>query len=391
MIKNKQNKNIPDGTRDIIYEEAKLYTEISNRFNEVYEHAGFKQIMTPAIEYYDVFDYAGQAINQEEMYKLTDNNGRLIVLRADNTTPAARVAATKLRNSGLMQKLYYNQNVYRITGDYSGKRNEIFQSGVEIIGCNGIKNDLICIMTAIDTLKSLNIKFKIEIGHVGYFNALMNELQISDNDAELIRSYVNNKNAVSLNVMNKIKDYDKIRRIPFLFGGEDVLAEAEKLAGNNNDALHALNYVRELYMLLTSAGYGDNIMIDMGIVHQIDYYTGVVFGGYIEGAGEPVLTGGRYDNLINNFDYNVPATGFAINVCLVADAMKNNMSCATSNEYIIHFTPDKVLEAVRFHQTNVNSEYSGFDCYDDTVKYAKAKNIKYIVNINETGMEVNEL
>ena len=391
MNKNKQKKNIPDGTRDIIYGEAALYTEIFDKFSEVYENAGFKQIITPAIEYYDVFDYAGQSINQEEMYKLTDNNGRLIVLRADNTTPAARVAATRLRNNGVLQKLYYNQNVYRITGDYSGKRNEIFQSGVELIGCNGIKNDLICIMTAIDTLKTLNVKFKIEIGHVGYFNALMNELQVSDDDAEMIRLYVNNKNAVSLNVMNKIKDYDRIRRIPFLFGGEEVFAESEKLAGNNEEALKVLNYVRELYELLTSAGYGDNIMIDMGIVHQIDYYTGVVFGGYIEGVGEPVLTGGRYDNLINNFDYNIPATGFAINVCLVADAMKNSIGSVKSNEYIIHFTSDNINEAVKFHQAHSNSEYSGFDCYDETVEYAKQNNIKYIVNITESGTEVSEL
>jgi ATP phosphoribosyltransferase, regulatory subunit len=391
MSKSKQNKNIPEGTRDIIYEEAKLYTAIFDKFSEVYDNAGFKQIITPAIEYYDVFDYVGQSINQEEMYKLTDNNGRLIVLRADNTTPAARVAATRLRNSGVPQKLYYNQNVYRITGDYSGKRNEIFQSGVEIIGCNGIKNDLICIMTAIDTLKTLNIKFKIEIGHVGYFNALINELQISADDAEIIRSYVNNKNAVSLNVMNKIKDYDKIRRIPFLFGGVEVFDEAEKLADGNDKALQALNYVRELYELLNSAGYSDNIMIDMGIVHQIDYYTGVVFGGYIEGAGEPVLTGGRYDNLINNFDYDVPATGFAINVCLVADAIKSNVKNVAGNEYIIHFTSDKIYEAVKFHQLHGGCEYSGFDTYDETVNYAKAKNIRYIVNITENGTEVNEL
>lgn len=386
-----KNKNIPDGTRDIIYEEAKLYTDISNKFSNVYENAGFKRIITPAIEYYDVFDYDGQSISQEEMYKLTDNNGRLIVLRADNTTPAARVVATKLRNNDNPQKLYYNQQVYRITGDYSGKRNEILQSGVEIIGCNGIKSDLICIMTAIDTLKSLNIKFKIEIGHVGYFNALMKELNVSDEEAELIRLYVNNKNAVSLNVLKIIKDYDKIRRIPFLFGGEEVFEEAEKLAETNVEALNTLDYVRKLYTSLTSAGYGDNIMIDMGIVHQINYYTGVVFGGYIEGAGAPVLTGGRYDNLINNFDYDIPATGFAINICLVADVMKQNMSAIKPSEYIIHFESDALNEAVKFHQTHENSEYSSFECYEDTIKYAKTNSIKYVANITKTGTEVIKL
>ncbi|MCL2518932.1 MAG: ATP phosphoribosyltransferase regulatory subunit [Oscillospiraceae bacterium] len=365
------NKNIPEGTRDIIFEEADLYTNITEKFNNVFAGAGFKQIMTPAIEYYDVFDYSGQSIEQEQMYKLTDNNGRLAVLRADNTTPAARLVATKLRGAPLPQKLYYNQHVYRINNGYSGKRNEILQCGVEIIGNGGLKTDYICITTAIEVLKMLGINFKIEIGHVGYFNALIKELNLSDSETRLVRKYVDAKKSASLN------NLEKIRRIPLLFGGIEIFDEAYDLAGNNTEAVAALNYVKTLYKLINN----ENIMIDLGIVHQLDYYTGVVFGGYIEGAGEPVLMGGRYDNLIKNFDYDVPATGFAVNVCLVADVMKPIKN--QPSEYIIHFDLDNIVQTETFE----NSELSCFDTYEETLNYAKTNGIKYVVY----GSEVREV
>ena len=388
----KLNKNIPEGTRDLIFDEADLYSDIIDKFKKIFVRSGFKQIITPSIEYYDVFDYHGQSISQEEMYKLTDNNGRLIVLRADNTTPAARVFAAKLKNTKYPQKLYYNQNVYRINNGYSGKRNEIMQSGVEIIGEGGLKNDLISITTAIDVFRSLGIKYKIEIGHVGYFNALIKEYDFDEEDIKLIRSYVNAKNAVSLDVMNKLESCERIRRIPLLFGGAEIFDEVENLAGDNKAALRALEYVKKIFFLLTDAGYGENIMVDMGIVHQIDYYTGVVFGGYLEGIGEPVLKGGRYDNLIRNFDCCIPATGFAVNVCSVADVLKKHKSrLIGTDKYIIHYDVENLAAAEKFKNSHENCEYSCFDDYETTVKYAEDNNIKFVVLITENGAEVKEI
>ena len=75
-----------------------------------------------------------------------------------------------------------------------------------------------------------------------------------------------------------------------------------------------LDYLRTLYQALEAAGYGDHIRFDLGLVHRIDYYTGVVFRGYVEGAGDAVLSGGRYDALVGSFGRQAPATGFAIDV-----------------------------------------------------------------------------
>ena len=79
--------------------------------------------------------------------------------------------------------------------------------------------------------------------------------------------------------------------MPQLFGGVEVLAEVEALTGNVR-VLGAVSYLRRLYKALDEAGYGSRIMIDLGLVHEMDYYTGVMFRGYIGGAGAAILSGG---------------------------------------------------------------------------------------------------
>ncbi|MBR3297278.1 MAG: ATP phosphoribosyltransferase regulatory subunit [Firmicutes bacterium] len=398
MSQGLRNINLPLGTRDIVYDEAALYTDIERRLTGVFSANGFREIRTPAIEYHDVYSYEQQAIPEESMYKLTDNTGRLAVLRPDNTMPAARVIATKLRKEPLPQKLYYNQNIYRINSGYSGRRSEIIQSGVELIGAGGMTGDLICLSCAVEALKALELPFKIEIGHVGYFNALLDELDMTDEEKRQTRAFVDAKNSVSLNLSHRLATFDRIRRIPLLYGGEEVFAEAAELAAGNAGALEALNHVSRLYRMLVDAGYGEFVIVDMGIVHKIDYYTGVVFGGYIEGAGEPVLNGGRYDNLLDHFGCQAPATGFAVNVCLVADAMlKNGRSAPLKNERrcVLHFTPDCFAEAEAYKKALSEKgylcEYSCFDSFEDTLSYTRTRRIGHIARISKDGAELMEV
>lgn len=387
MNMNKYNQNTPEGTRDIIYDEVPLYKGITDRLTRVYETNGFRPIATPAIEYYDVFD-ADKSIRQESMYKLTDMSGRLVVLRADNTMPMARVASTKLKRQTLPQKLYYNQNIYRINNGWSGRRSEILQSGIEIIGAKGLKSDLICAGTAIQSLAALGLDYKIELGHVGYYNAMIKELGLGEDETKKLRTYVDRKN------INKIVRYDKISKIPLLFGESEVFSRASALAEGNDEATEALEYLRTLYDILCSSGYTDRVIIDMGIVHNIDYYTGPVFRGYIDGAGEPVMTGGRYDNLMTHFGESCPATGFAINVCLVVETLikKNGIGNYEGPAYIIHFENNGFANAERFRQTledrGIRYEYSCFDDLKMTAAYAAEKQIPDIAYADKSGVKI---
>ncbi len=383
----KLNKTIPEGTRDLLYSEANLYESIASSFGKIFEGAGFSKICTPTVENYELFTAVNPSLKEESLYKLTDNTGKLLVIRPDNTTPIARVVATKLKNSGLPLKLYYTQNIYRINSDYSGMRNEVMQSGIELIGASGLKSDLLCIITALETLKSIGKKFKLEIGHVGYFNAIISKMGLSEDEAMTYRAFVESKNFVSLNMFNKNLQNDVIRKLPMLYGTSEVFYEAKELAGNNTDAISALNYVKTLYDLLSNAGYGEYITVDMSMVHKFDYYTGVVLRGYIDGAGEPVLKGGRYDSLLSGFDYDVPATGFAINVCAVADALikAGKLPNERKTDAVVFYREDKLSEAVKvmneYNQKGLICELSVYDTIEETLKYARTNGIDNVINL----------
>ncbi len=344
-------KNVPLGTRDIMFGEATLYRNLRNRLTGLYTRLGFSEIMTPGIEYYDVFE-AGSTLPQESMYKLTGSDGRLLVMRADNTTPIARVAACKLPEDRVT-RLFYHQRIYRLSEGYKGRRSEIMQSGVEIIGASGIQSDLVCIHTALETLSEVCGDYKLELGHVGYYNAMISELGLDRELEGRIRKLVEAKDA------GKIEKYEKIRKIPFLFGGAEVFPEAAELAKGNGKALAALEYLKKVYTALCEAGYKDRILIDLGIVHSLDYYTGLVIKGYMEGAGEPVLAGGRYDTLVSKFDRDMPATGFGVNVSEIAETLmrekpKSEVTDGISGEEI-SFDEKSFPEAVRYLRENPGS------------------------------------
>lgn len=378
---------IPEGTRDRLFAEADIYQRLVERFTGIYEKSGFLRVETPTIENYDLIATVNSSIKQENMYKLTDNTGKLMALRPDNTTPIARVAATKLKNAGLPQKLFYNQNIYRINGDYSGKRNEIFQSGIELIGAPGLKGDILCITTALEILKSLGLNYKLEIGHAGFFNSIVSSCGLTDDEDAELRKFVEAKRYVRFQGQQKSKFGEKIMKLPQLFGGEEIFDEAAEVAEGIPEAVSALEYVKKLYGLFVNAGYRDQIMIDLDIVPKFNYYTGVLFRGYIDKAGEPVLKGGRYDKLLSTFGFDVPATGFAINVCAAADALEKTgmMLDSKAPDVIVHFDENSFPDAAKrkkwYNEQGLICELSTFENINETYKYAKHMNIKKVENL----------
>ena len=384
----KYNKNIPEGTSDIIFDKTYYIKQAAETFGRVYEELNYSEIMTPAIEYYDVFNFTGQPIPQEMMYKLTEGSGRLLVMRPDNTTPIARVVSTKLKDSldggGSCLKIYYNQNVFRTSGGYSGRKSETLQSGVEIIGPGGIKTDIYYIETAIKILKSTGLNFKLEIGHVGFYKSIIESMDLSDEEKETVRLYIESKNTGEITV----KGYEIIRMIPQLFGGCEVIEKARAIAGGNKKALDVLDYLYRLYTILEGAGHGGDIIIDLGIVHEIDYYTGLVIGGYVDGAGENVLSGGRYDNLIANFGVDLPAVGFAVNVNLIARALENSVEIPKIHtSEIVHYgaehynTALRYIDAKRSADSHIKIELSCFETLEETKGYAAKNGIERVVEI----------
>lgn len=284
------------------------------------------------------FLQSGSPLPQEAMLKIIDRGGRIMVMRPDCTTPIARVAATKLKNLPLPQRLYYDQTVFRSGDAHRGGSSEIAPVRCGAHRRRRRRADLEVVALAVDALRSCGLTdFHVELGHAGFFRNLAARMEMDEDEVERMRALIEGKNFAALNDL--LEPYgdrpacQALRRLSRLFGGVEVLEEAQRLAGKNE----ALTYLHDLYRELEAAGYGDFLRFDLGLVHQIDYYTGVVFRGYVEGAGDAVLSGGRYDGLVAAFGRNAPATGFAIDVDAVA-------GCLSAGEpprlgVLVHFAP----------------------------------------------------
>lgn len=394
-------KNIPDGMRDRIFGELVAMQELGDRLIALYKGHGYGEVVTPAVEYYDVFHFENQIIPEEAMFKTTDRNGKLVVMRPDNTTPITRIVTTRLKGAPRPLKLCYRQNVFRSSADFSGKRSEFTQTGIEIFGGDALYADIECACAAMDSLKEIEnyfdgrLKIKLELGHVGYYRALMDGLGLSEELEEQIRRSVEAKNFSAIRLVDPAGDGSHeraeqiIRTLPGLFGGVEVFERARRLAGDNQKAAMALDDLKRRYDVLTKAGFGDDITIDLAIVHKLEYYTGFVFRGYLEGAGEPVLGGGRYDLLPALFDGDEPATGFGINLSLIAD------TAARLDAPDARHIPPECIVVYEMGQLNAARQYQK-DCpwacelsccpnLSDTLRYASLSGIPRVVRIRPDG------
>jgi ATP phosphoribosyltransferase regulatory subunit len=325
-------KTVPGGTRDLIYEEALAPRVLDNSLMQLYMSTGFKPVQTPVTEFYRVFDHNKRDISEDSIFKFNDmtgnGSGRLVALRPDNTSPMLRVAMSNLRDEPLPLLLCYSQPIFRNHIAFHAKRAEIWQSGVEIIGGDKTEGDMRAIFTALEALRCCTEagggSFKLELGHASLFDALLTDRDITEEEKEDLRNYVAAKNSGGYSFeLNMTNEYalELSRVLPRLCGGIEIIEKARKLS-TNVKASGILDYLEALYNTFAEAGFEDCLMFDLGMVQKINYYTGVVFRGYVSGVGEAVLSGGRYDDLLRGFGSPLSACGFGLNLSATAELCK---------------------------------------------------------------------
>lgn len=316
----------PEGTRDLLFDECVALRKVENRLRNIFLSHGYAEVVTPGLEFFDVFSLKSRYFAQESMYKLTDAKGRLMVLRPDSTMPIARLVGTRLREETFPLKLFYNQSIYRANPKNSGRDDEFSQCGIEIVGGDVAHADIEALSIAIEVMQSLEADdYRFEIGDSAFFTLLSSKLDLTEEEVSEIRILVQNKNYPELKAILSRFDGNSyanaLAELPSLFGGIEAFERAEKILPDD-DTKFVLRKLKALYNNLCALGVQDKITVDLGLVNKNEnYYTGVVFMGYVEGYGMPVLTGGRYDRLVRDFGVDVPATGFAVNLNAAANTV----------------------------------------------------------------------
>ena len=178
----------------------------------------------------------------------------------------------------------------------------------------------------IDCMKAVGLEdFRIELGVVDFFKGLMESAGIEQEVEYKLRQYIRIKNffglseyVAGLNIPDRTKT--AILSLDTLFGGPEMLDKAEKLVGNPR-SLEAIDRMRKVYTAISYYGYQDYIGFDLSMINGYDYYTGIVFRGFTYGTGNPVVKGGRYNNLMSQFGKGAPSIGFAIYVDELMNAL----------------------------------------------------------------------
>ncbi len=364
------NNFIPEGVEDINYEQYEETQKLQNLISGVFKKSGCKQILTPTFEYYDLFAGLDMSIDKDQMYKIIDTNGKILVLRPDVTIPVARMVATNYEKLDEDLKYMYFANVFRSDDFRAGGKREFVQAGVEYFGNGSTRADADIIGIAIQALVSSGFgQLKVELGDAKYFNGLMEEIDnhIDKESIAQIKALVEGKNSPGLIQLLDGMDIDDrfknvLVQLPFLYGPVvDTAGKAYGLALNET-MKSAVDDVLNIYEQLSEKDFERFIYADLGLVNHLDYYSGMIFKIYIQNSGIIAGSGGRYDVLMEKFGRKIPATGFGLNMdilyeALQSDKMKDDiLNIALGKGRLAEITMEK-LEAigVRFPEYNKSS------------------------------------
>lgn len=345
----------PEGVRDIYNEECEKKLELQNRLHKVLKRHGYHSIQTPTFEFFDIFGKEVGTIPSSELYKFFDREGNTLVLRPDITPSIARSAAKYFMDEDMPIRLSYMGNTFINNHSYQGRLKESTQLGAELIGDDTVDADAEMIAMAIDALKSSGLKdFQISVGHVEFFRGLMEAAGLSEEQEEVIRELIANKNFFG--VEEEISDCSMNQNLKELFGMLGTIydnaasfEEAKTYAADYPRVYKAIRRLEDLDAVLKIYGVDKYVTYEFGMLSSYHYYTGVIFAGYTYGSGEPVVKGGRYDKLLTYFGKDAASIGFAIVVDQLMAAIsrqKIEITVKHDNQLIV-YKPEYRREAVK--------------------------------------------
>ncbi|HET7522034.1 MAG TPA: ATP phosphoribosyltransferase regulatory subunit [Bacillales bacterium] len=306
----------PHGMRDTLPALYETKAWLRKQMMEGIQRWGYRFVETPALEYYDTVGTAA-AIEEGQLFKLLDQDGKTLVLRPDMTAPIARIAASSLKDEAYPLRMAYDASVFRAQKREGGHPAEFEQIGVELIGDGSAGADAEIIALMIHVLKQAGLRqFQAAVGHIGYINTLLAENVDSKERANGLRRLLYEKNVVGfrraveeLNLSGNGRE--RLLALLDLRGGRKKLNTAAQLIDDPRGK-KMLSDLTALMDILDSYGVGQHIKLDFTLVSHMDYYTGIVFEGYNGSVGFPLASGGRYDELLGRFHRPAPATGFGV-------------------------------------------------------------------------------
>jgi ATP phosphoribosyltransferase regulatory subunit len=319
---------IPGGMRYYFGGETRLRRAIENEVMSVFDGWGYEEIATPVVDYYALFEKGMGRAEAQRAFRFTDTDGRMLALRPDVTSAVARAAATLFAERERPLRFSYAASVFRQRPrTHAEWKRQSRQLGCELIGADKGAADVEVLVIAAEVLERLGLRprYRITLNHAGILRGVAEELGLDEAERESLRHLIDIRDAAGLGALLAPREgqspcVELAMRLGRLTGRRGALEEASAFA-EGALAREGFRALREIWEVVEALDLAGSFEIDLGDVSGMDYYTGLVFRIYVEGAGARVGSGGRYDELATNFGRRETAVGFVLDLDALGDVL----------------------------------------------------------------------
>ena len=317
----------PEGVRDCYGKENTAKQKTIERIAGQIRLYGYEDLQTPSFEYFDVFSNEIGTTSSRELYKFFDKEGDTLVLRPDFTPSVARCAAKYFMDEKQPLRFCYQGSAFSNTSNLQGKLKETTQMGAELMNDASAEADGEMIAMLIESLIAAGLTdFQISVGNVEYFKGVCEYLGIDSEMEMTLRDEISGKNYFAAEDLLKNEGFKRedrdlfLRFRDFMETAEDLEKAADTAPGERASA--AVKRLIDVWNVVDAYGLSKYISFDLSLLSKYRYYTGIIFKGFTYGTGEPIASGGRYDQLLSYFGKEAPAIGCMISIDPLMEAMR---------------------------------------------------------------------
>jgi len=313
-IQNGKFLQLPQGTEGIHLEEALRHRRITRKLNDLFTSWGFLPVKTPVFDFFDNYRELITPPVEENIYRLMDREGDLLMLRSDVTLFLARQMGMLLKKQDLPIRVSYSDTILRHQHKEDISKNEFFQTGVELIGVEGYQGDMEILLLLEKTLLTLNRPAYLHLGSRSLFRDIVPAEKETQELLDALKSRDRSALSLALSPLVAPGHGDFFAELLLFIGSSDGFEELLEKGKNklSEEILVQGRYLLKLTSELKKLGSDQEIRIDLSEIGSQPYHSGIVFQVYMEGIDSAVVSGGRYDKLLENFGLSAPSVGFSL-------------------------------------------------------------------------------
>lgn len=300
---------------------------LSLSLRKLFEQYSYRKFSMNRMEEYSFYAQNINFLPSKHIITFSDSDGRLMALKPDITLSIAKTASVNEE----LTKLYYIESVFRLSKE-AGGFNELNQMGLECLGKITPYTVVEVVSLALKSLQQIDDEeYALDISHQGIVEGLLQSVGAADEDIPALLRFIAEKNRHDLErYAEKVGfEREKIEKlVTFITLPSDMengIKTLREIADGNEKMESAIAEIETV----ANAVKSDKIRLQTSLVSDTDYYNGVLFSGYVSSVPVPVITGGRYDKLLDRMGKTgIGGIGFAICLDAIERYMRTQISFA---------------------------------------------------------------